>query len=324
MFGDTLVGAAWLMLAVGDERQHGGNEGYDDDPETHYSWDSTVPNHDRPRRGDVIALWDKKFLLGASVIESIDESDAVKRRNRCPSCRMTGIKARKRNRPRYRCHNRTCLHEFDDPLLEDVEVHTYRSDHSVAWVDLGGVLEGAELRRLCVPPGSMHSIRALDANRFKTRVGARGKLASLGVVEQRRKRLSGGHSTATVRVRKGQGGFRSTLLERFGYTCAFTGKQPAESLEAAHLYSYADLGTHDEFGGLILRRDIHRLFDVGLLAVNPRTQAIDVHPQLMDYPSYSRLHGTSIHVDLDRKTGSWLRDHWAQHRVAVSAVAAGQ
>lgn len=38
------VHRAWLLLAVGDDRQPGGNEGYDDAPESHYSWDSTVPN----------------------------------------------------------------------------------------------------------------------------------------------------------------------------------------------------------------------------------------------------------------------------------------
>lgn len=36
---------AWLCLAVSGRRQHGGNDGYDDNPSSHYSWDSTVPNH---------------------------------------------------------------------------------------------------------------------------------------------------------------------------------------------------------------------------------------------------------------------------------------
>ena len=36
---------AWLALTVGEDRQHGGNDGYDDSPSSHYSWDETVPNH---------------------------------------------------------------------------------------------------------------------------------------------------------------------------------------------------------------------------------------------------------------------------------------
>lgn len=43
---------AWLMLAAGDDREHRGNDGYDDAPSAHYSRDSTVPNHLLPRPGD--------------------------------------------------------------------------------------------------------------------------------------------------------------------------------------------------------------------------------------------------------------------------------
>ena len=57
--GLIMTEIAWLMLAVGDNRQHAGNEGYDDDPATHYSWDDTVPNCSRPRPGQRIVLWDK-------------------------------------------------------------------------------------------------------------------------------------------------------------------------------------------------------------------------------------------------------------------------
>jgi hypothetical protein len=41
-------------------------------PESHYSWDSTVPNHAALSAGDAIAVWDKQQLLGASVIEEIE------------------------------------------------------------------------------------------------------------------------------------------------------------------------------------------------------------------------------------------------------------
>ena len=60
---------AWLMIAAGDDRQHGGNEGYEDKPDEYYSWDDTVANHARPTAGDQIVLWNKKLLLGASVID---------------------------------------------------------------------------------------------------------------------------------------------------------------------------------------------------------------------------------------------------------------
>lgn len=49
---------AWLLFAAGDDRQHGGNDGYDDQPDSYYSWDSTVPNHAALQAGDVVVLWD--------------------------------------------------------------------------------------------------------------------------------------------------------------------------------------------------------------------------------------------------------------------------
>lgn len=62
------MSAAWLVLAVGADRV-GAPGGYDDEPSSRYVWDSTVPNHASLAVGDVIALWDKKMLLGVSVIE---------------------------------------------------------------------------------------------------------------------------------------------------------------------------------------------------------------------------------------------------------------
>ncbi len=77
---------SWLMLAVGDDRQHGGNDGYDDSPSTHYSWDETAPNHGAIRRGDRIATWDKHTLLGISSIESIEKGRLLKQFHSCPDC----------------------------------------------------------------------------------------------------------------------------------------------------------------------------------------------------------------------------------------------
>ena len=47
------------------------------------------------------------------------------------------------------------------------------------------------------------------------------------------------------------------------------GERRRPRLDAAHLYSYADIGSHLDRGGLMVRKDIHRLFDTGDLAINP-------------------------------------------------------
>lgn len=101
-----------------------------------------------------------------------------------------------------------------------------------------------------------------------------------------------------------------------GNVCASTGGAPERVLEAGHLYSYAQLGTHFEHGGLMLRRDIHRLFDDGLLAVEPSKLHIDVSPDLAAYPQYARLHHEPLSSQLRDSQLEWLAKHWTEHRTA--------
>jgi len=125
--------------------------------------------------------------------------------------------------------------------------------------------------------------------------------------------INGGHTIRQVSVRVGQPAFRAELVRKFGSICAFSGPAPAEALEACHLYSYAEIGRHDIEGGLLLRRDLHRLFDQGLLAVN-RDGTIDVDDSLQPYDLYFRLHGQQLQVNLTARQRDWLALHWAEWR----------
>ncbi|MFE4399474.1 HNH endonuclease, partial [Kitasatospora sp. NPDC056808] len=149
---------AWLVLAVGDEdRQHGGNDGYDDDPSQHYSWDDTVPNHGRIAVGDVIALWDKRQLLGLGVIAEIETGSETKTLYFCPECKKADFKRRKRLKPTWRCNK--CPAQFDVPGSKTRQVVTYRSRHGDTWMDGRGLLNGKQLRALCDSPDSQLSLR---------------------------------------------------------------------------------------------------------------------------------------------------------------------
>jgi ribosomal protein L37AE/L43A len=168
---------AWLTLAVGADRQHGGNDGYDDSEVSYYSWDSTVPNHGRVSTGDIIVLWDKRTLLGASVIESITQGSETKSRYSCPHCGKASLKARKTKLPRWKCFK--CGEVFDEPRVSRDLVRTYRSEHATMWVDLTDCLSGAELRVLCRDPKSQLSLRQLDWARFCRAVERGGKSEAL-------------------------------------------------------------------------------------------------------------------------------------------------
>lgn len=116
---------------------------------------------------------------------------------------------------------------------------------------------------------------------------------------------------------------RRHLLERFGENCALTGPTPPAALEAAHLYSYASVGKHHLHGGLLLRRDVHRLFDRGDLAIHPDRLSIDADPSLRTYKNYSPLHGRGLHVEVEPQHRAWIERHWIRHRVGASRTLLG-
>ncbi|MFE0643264.1 HNH endonuclease [Streptomyces sp. NPDC058877] len=304
---------AWLVLAVGDERQHGGNDGYDDNPRTHYSWDSTVPNHGRIAVGDVIALWDKKELIGVSVIHGIDTAVEQKTVYFCPECQKADFKRRTRLTPACRCNQ--CGALFEEPGHKVKTVTTYRSRHGRTWIEGSGLLNGAQLRALCNSPRSQLSLRPARWEKLRDALLATEGADQVGTLAGReRLPIPGGHRTVQTRARIGQPQFRERLLQEQGEMCAITGPAPACVLEAAHLYSYADSGEHHDFGGLLLRRDIHRLFDLGHLAIDPATGLLDTDSNLDGYPDYARLHGQRPAYKLREGHRVWLAKHWHEHR----------
>lgn len=319
---------AWLLLAAGDDRGHAGNFGYDDQHDAYYSWDSNVPNSKNLRVGDPVALWDKKRLLGVSVIEAIETARGSKVLHRCPVCSTTRISNRKRVEPRYRCMK--CRHEFSSPFVDIVEVDTFRARYDAAWTPLDGLLNDGELRSFAVNPGEFNAMRRLDWAAFHAALSAKNALLALERVTARvdlnwhpdsesHAGSAQGFAHAIVRVRRGQRQFREHLLATQGSVCAFTGSAPERVLEAGHLYSYAQLGTHFQHGGLMLRRDIHRLFDDGSLAVDPSRLRVDVAPDLANFPQYARLDGERLAMRLRDEQVAWLSKHWEEHRLTSSA-----
>jgi hypothetical protein len=305
---------AWLAIASGQDRSHGGNDGYEDDPAHFYSWDTTVPNYASVKAGDVLVLRDRRTLLGASVIEEVETGEADKAQYVCPSCRKgRGIGKPRLNRsPAFLCQE--CGAEFDELVKSVRRVTTYRSRHDVGWVDLAGLVEVSQLRLMCEKPKSQLSIRRLRWPLFRAAIGAAVDGMSLTPLEFRVGRLAGGHSRSSVRVRVGQAGFRERLLGDYGPVCAFTGPAPLEALQACHLYSYSAVGVHHADGGLMLRSDLHGLFDSGLLAVDPRALTIDARDALARFPAYADLHGQPLQVAITPGTRRWLEIHWAEHR----------
>ena len=101
-----------------------------------------------------------------------------------------------------------------------------------------------------------------------------------------------------AKVRKGQPAFRKNLLKAYGERCAISGHGTAEVLEAVHILDHATSGINELNNGLLLRGDVHSLFDARLLDIDPETFAIVVDTSLMDTP-YRELQGRRISARVD-------------------------
>lgn len=84
-------------------------------------------------------------------------------------------------------------------------------------------------------------------------------------------------------------------------------------IEAAHLYRYADRPEHRLDGGLLLRRDLHALFDRFLLSIDPDDEwRVVVAPQLSAFPMVWALNGLALTIEPDRRPNElYLREHAA-------------
>ncbi len=96
---------------------------------------------------------------------------------------------------------------------------------------------------------------------------------------------------ASIVRRRGQSAFRKKLLEAYATRCAITGCDQAEVLEAAHIHPYKGEHTHVVSNGLLLRADLHTLFDLYLIAIEPDSLLIRLAPQLHNsyYMQYQGL-----------------------------------
>jgi len=70
-----------------------------------------------------------------------------------------------------------------------------------------------------------------------------------------------------VRGRLGQGAFRIIVTDAYNRTCAITGERTLPVLEAAHIKPITESGPNFVNNGLLLRSDLHKLFDLGYLTI---------------------------------------------------------
>jgi hypothetical protein len=100
---------------------------------------------------------------------------------------------------------------------------------------------------------------------------------------------------ASVVQRRGQPHFRRELLRIYGGKCAISEVDAEQALEAAHIIPYKGDDTNNPTNGLLLRADLHTLFDLKLVAIDTSTMTVVISPKLMN-TTYRSLVGKPLHV----------------------------
>ncbi len=104
-------------------------------------------------------------------------------------------------------------------------------------------------------------------------------------------------SPALITPRLGQGAFRVLVTEAYGRQCAITDGKVLPALDAAHIKPYGEGGLHTKSNGILLRKDIHSVFDAGYVTINEDFKfsvSKKVKEVFNNGEEYLRLHGKEL------------------------------
>ncbi len=112
--------------------------------------------------------------------------------------------------------------------------------------------------------------------------------------------LPGGYGDPVLQPRRlGQGTFSALVTDTYERRCAVTRERALPALEAAHIQPFSVTHEHRLSNGILLRSDVHRLFDAGYVTVTPeyRIEASRrMKDDFNDGDNYLKLHGAEVWV----------------------------
>lgn len=122
---------------------------------------------------------------------------------------------------------------------------------------------------------------------------------------------------ALIRPRLGQGAFRISVMEAYRRQCALSAGRVLPALDAAHILPFHLGGEHVQSNGILLRKDIHSVFDAGLATFDDDYRFV-VSPKVREIfnngHEYRRLHGSRLALPENpehhpsRNALTWHRD----------------
>ena len=114
-----------------------------------------------------------------------------------------------------------------------------------------------------------------------------------------------------IKSRRGQTTFRKSLLRAFNSSCCVTGSTVTTVLEAAHIISHSDETNYAVTNGILLRSDMHTLFDLNLIGIDQHgVTHISNELQKSEYCEY---HGVVIASNLPKDMALNLKKRFIEY-----------
>ena len=105
---------------------------------------------------------------------------------------------------------------------------------------------------------------------------------------------------SSIVQRRGQTSFREELIKAYKGRCAITDCDVIEALEASHIIPYLGPKTNHIQNGILLRSDIHTLFDLGLIAIDELNYKVILSPKLLA-TQYSIFYDVEIKLPMNEE-----------------------
>jgi putative restriction endonuclease len=133
------------------------------------------------------------------------------------------------------------------------------------WIPVPSDLQPSRVQGQAFNPLAGSGLQLLDALASRQRIAAEPSSAEM--LSQVSRPVTFG-APRLMRPRLGQGSFRAYVGDVYARRCAVTGEKTFPILEAAHIRPVKEGGWHSADNGLLLRSDIHKLFDLGYVTVD--------------------------------------------------------
>ena len=316
----------WVCRTSSKKRASNRNYGYEDKLGVKYSYDSNVGNARGLKVNDGIVIVNKAEILGFGVINQINEEPGEKLIIRCPECNYSQLEIRKTKTPKYRCKYG---HVFDTPVEELGPVTNFEASYDQHFFSPSEPLNKDILQGYYSQGyNKNNAIQALSADFIDNVLQKESKLEDLFIKDE----PSWDYNTSSsvpdyelpeedlrkkvkreVVYREGQAQFRKDLLDHYGKECMISHCTIEPLLEAAHIIPYRSSHHNDLGNGLILRVDLHRLFDKFLLGIHPEDGQILISEEARtgDYEPYHKTR-LLIRSGISGPSQYYLEKRWKQ------------